>query len=61
VKISLRNFSNQVDLDDALEFFKDKDTSKFAMPLEQSLDGIRADMRWLQVSSSSILEQIVNF
>jgi hypothetical protein len=50
VKVSLRSLSTQADLDDALAFFKDKDTSKFAMPLEQSLDGIRADMRWLQVS-----------
>lgn len=50
MKVSLRSLSTQADLDDALAFFKDKDTSKFAMPLEQSLDGIRADMRWLQVS-----------
>ncbi|KIM28783.1 hypothetical protein M408DRAFT_8575 [Serendipita vermifera MAFF 305830] len=50
IKISLRGFATQDDLDDAMTFFKDKNTSKFAMPLEQSLDGIRADIKWLEAT-----------
>jgi len=53
--MSLRGLVTQADLDDAIAFFKDRDNSKYAMPLEQSLDGIRADMRWLQASPSSDL------
>lgn len=32
-----------------MAFFKNKDVAKYAMPLEQSLDGIRANMKWLEV------------
>jgi len=49
VKYSLREFATKGDLDDAISFFKDKDVAKYAMPLEQSLDGIRANMKWLEV------------
>jgi hypothetical protein len=51
VKSSLRELATRGDLDNAVDFFKDKDVAKYAMPLEQSLDGIRANTRWLEVRS----------
>ncbi|KAG8777819.1 Aminopeptidase 2 mitochondrial [Serendipita sp. 397] len=56
IKVSLRDFSTQGDLDDAIAFFKDKDTVKYSMPLEQSLDGIRANMKWLNQSNSDVID-----
>jgi aminopeptidase 2 len=50
VKFSLRELATKGDLDNAIAFFKDKDVTKYAMPLEQSLDGIRANVKWLEVS-----------
>lgn len=49
VKYSLQELATKGDLDNAIAFFRDKDVTKYAMPLEQSLDGIRANMKWLEV------------
>jgi hypothetical protein len=49
IENSLRELATKGDLDNAVDFFKDRDVTKYAMPLEQSLDGIRANTRWLEV------------
>ncbi|CAG7846066.1 Aminopeptidase 2; Flags: Precursor [Serendipita indica DSM 11827] len=56
VKISLKGFAIKGDLEDIQAFFKDKDTAKYAMPLEQSLDAIRSNMKWLDQSNSDVVD-----
>jgi hypothetical protein len=51
VKLSMGGLGTKQDLDSALAFFKNRDNSMYAMPLEQSLDGIRANINWLEVKS----------
>lgn len=51
----MKNFASQGDLDAITEFFKDKDTTKYKMPLEQSIDGIKANKAWLEVGSLIVM------
>ncbi|PVG02822.1 putative AAP1-alanine/arginine aminopeptidase [Serendipita vermifera] len=55
VKSALRSLGAKQDLEDAVAFFKDRDNSKYAMPLEQSLDGIRANINWIEKSNQDVL------
>jgi aminopeptidase 2 len=42
-------FSSQSDLEHAEKFYDGRDTSKYNMALAQTLDSIRAKVRWIEV------------
>jgi aminopeptidase 2 len=49
IKFSLESFSSLKDLEETEAFFRDRDTSKYRLPLLQSCDAIRANIAWLEV------------
>ncbi|KAE8260863.1 hypothetical protein A4X13_0g94 [Tilletia indica] len=56
VESCITRFTRKEDLDDVEAFFKDKETSKFSMGLQQGLDSIRSNSRWLQRDSEDVAE-----
>lgn len=57
IKFALESFGSPKDLEETEAFFKDRDTSKYKLPLSQSCDAIRANAAWLEVRSRAILLQ----
>ncbi|KAE8270416.1 hypothetical protein A4X09_0g1910 [Tilletia walkeri] len=56
VESCITRFTRKEDLDDVEAFFKDKETSKYSMGLQQGLDSIRSNSRWLQRDSDDVAE-----
>ncbi|KAE8234742.1 hypothetical protein CF326_g220 [Tilletia indica] len=56
VESCITRFTRKEDLDDVEAFFKDKETSKYSMGLQQGLDSIRSNSRWLQRDSEDVAE-----
>jgi hypothetical protein len=52
VEYTFVGLSAERDYQDTVEFFKDKDTSKYSQALAQVLDSIRAKIAWVDVSST---------
>lgn len=50
VQRTFSGLSTEEDYQGIVEFFKDKDTSKYNLALAQSLETIRAKITWLEVS-----------
>lgn len=49
VQRTFSGLSTEKDYQEIVEFFKDKDTSKYNLALAQVLDTIRAKIAWLEV------------
>lgn len=49
VQRTFSGLSTEKDYQEIVEFFKDKDTSKYNLALAQALDTIRAKIVWLEV------------
>jgi aminopeptidase 2 len=49
VQRTFSGLSSEKDYQEIVEFFKDKDTSKYNLALAQVLDTIRAKIAWLEV------------
>ncbi|TFK46426.1 leucyl aminopeptidase [Heliocybe sulcata] len=56
VKMSLGTLSTQRDYDEAVEFFKDKDTSKYQLAYQQVLDNIKDRSIVIERSTSDVLQ-----
>jgi len=56
VAFAFQNLSSENDIEEINKFFKDKDTSKYNMSLQQALDDVRANIAWLKRSTTDILE-----
>ncbi|KAH7103916.1 leucyl aminopeptidase [Auriculariales sp. MPI-PUGE-AT-0066] len=54
MKYSFVNLTTQADIEKITTFFESKDCSKFEMVLKQSLDNIRASMKWLDHSKEDV-------
>ncbi|CAE7223560.1 unnamed protein product [Rhizoctonia solani] len=54
VQYAFDSFSTDKDAQEAEEFFKDKDVSKFNMAYAQTLETIRANAKWLDRSRSDV-------
>ncbi|KAK7463587.1 Aminopeptidase 2 mitochondrial [Stygiomarasmius scandens] len=54
IKIGFGSLSTEKDLQETISFFKDKDTTKYSMSLDQALDGIRARIAYQNHSTSDI-------
>ncbi|THV07366.1 leucyl aminopeptidase [Dendrothele bispora CBS 962.96] len=54
VEDAFGNLSTEKDLQDTIEYFKDKDVTRYEMSLNQTLDGIRARIAYLKHSTSDI-------
>jgi aminopeptidase 2 len=50
VEYTFAGLSAEKDYQDIVEFFKDKDTSKYSQALAQTLESIRAKTAWIDVS-----------
>ncbi|THV05631.1 hypothetical protein K435DRAFT_849875 [Dendrothele bispora CBS 962.96] len=53
VEDAFRNLSTEKDLQDTIEYFKDKDVTRYEMSLNQTLDGIRARIAYLKHSMAT--------
>jgi aminopeptidase 2 len=49
VQDTFTDLSSEKDYQDTVEFFKDKDTSKYNQSLAQALESIRAKIAWIDV------------
>jgi len=56
VEMSVGPLSTEKDYAEVVEFFKDKDTSKYSLGLAQSLDSIRAKAAFIKRSSDDLAE-----
>jgi len=56
VEISLSSSSTEEDYKGIVEFFKDKDISKYNLSLSQTLESIRANIKYIERSSEDLLE-----
>ncbi|EGO21509.1 hypothetical protein SERLADRAFT_372157 [Serpula lacrymans var. lacrymans S7.9] len=59
VEEAFGGLSTEEDYEETVKFFKDKDTSKYNLALEQTLDSVRATsawLKWCQRSTTDILE-----
>ncbi|KAI0792895.1 hypothetical protein C8Q75DRAFT_751852 [Abortiporus biennis] len=54
VQYSFQSLCTKKDHDETAEFFKDKDTSKYRMALQQTLDSILAKDAWIQRSTDDV-------
>jgi len=54
VEHAFTSLSAEKDYGDVVEFFKDKDTSKYSMALAQVLETIRAQITWIDRSTSDM-------
>ncbi|KAI0730373.1 peptidase family M1-domain-containing protein [Fomitopsis betulina] len=54
VAFCFRNLSSDKDYEDVAEFFKDKDTERFKMKLDQTLEGIQIRSAWVKRSTEDI-------
>ncbi|TFY57887.1 hypothetical protein EVJ58_g6753 [Rhodofomes roseus] len=54
VEMSFRNLSADKDYQETAEFFKDKDTGKYKMKLDQTLEGIQIRSAWVKRSTEDI-------
>ncbi|OBZ75470.1 Aminopeptidase 1 [Grifola frondosa] len=54
IEISFNALSSEEDYQDTLDYFKDKDTSKYEMSLQQTLDNIHARAAWVKRSTTDI-------
>ncbi|KNZ75425.1 Aminopeptidase 2, mitochondrial [Termitomyces sp. J132] len=59
VELSMGTLSTEKDRVDIVEFFQDKDTSKYNQGLAQVLDGIRARIAYIEVSKHSDSERLL--
>jgi aminopeptidase 2 len=50
VQYSFTDLSAEKDYQDTVEFFKDKETSKYNQSLAQALETIKAKTAWVEVS-----------
>ncbi|KAJ7077602.1 peptidase family M1-domain-containing protein [Mycena epipterygia] len=55
-QLPFRNFATEADYQDTVAFFKTKDTSKFTRSLEQTLESIRGNIKYLERSTTEIEE-----
>ncbi|KAJ7290031.1 leucyl aminopeptidase [Mycena rebaudengoi] len=55
-QMPFRRFTSEQDYQETVEFFKTKDTSKYARSLEQTLESIRANINTLERSTKEITE-----
>ncbi|KAJ7159076.1 leucyl aminopeptidase [Mycena crocata] len=53
-QIPFRGFTSQNDYDDTVAFFKTKDTSKFVRSLEQTLETIQTNIKYIERSTAEI-------
>ncbi|KZT24123.1 leucyl aminopeptidase [Neolentinus lepideus HHB14362 ss-1] len=60
VKMSLGTLSTQQDYDETVEFFKDKDTSKYQLAYKQVLDNIKDRMTVIERSTDDVSEWLQN-
>ncbi|TFK50212.1 hypothetical protein OE88DRAFT_1736470 [Heliocybe sulcata] len=56
IKMSLGTLSTQRDYDETVEFFKDKDTSKYQLAYQQMLDNIKDRLTVIERSTSDVLQ-----
>ncbi|KIM80851.1 hypothetical protein PILCRDRAFT_9278 [Piloderma croceum F 1598] len=56
VKYSFTNLSGEADYQDTVEFFKDKETSKYNQSLAQALETIKAKEGWVERSTNEMGE-----
>ncbi|KAK0538067.1 Aminopeptidase 2 mitochondrial [Tilletia horrida] len=54
VDASIGQLTEPADLDDVEAFFKEKETSKYSMGLQQGLDSIRTNSRWLKCDAADV-------
>jgi aminopeptidase 2 len=54
MKMSFHGLSTMQDYEDAVQFFKDKDTSKYRMSLEQTKDTIKAKAALIEVGTPDV-------
>jgi aminopeptidase 2 len=52
LKLAWGGLASLKDAEACEAFFKDKDTSKYALVLQQTLDSIRANAQWIEVCVS---------
>ncbi|KAI0781326.1 leucyl aminopeptidase [Trametes elegans] len=55
-EISFGGFSSEKDYEETVAFFKDKDTSKFDMALNQTLDTIKSRAAWVERSTDELTQ-----
>ncbi|KAJ7105158.1 leucyl aminopeptidase [Mycena epipterygia] len=55
-QLPFRSFTTEADYQDTVAFFKTKDTSKFMRSLEQTLESIRGNIKYLERSTAEIEE-----
>jgi len=56
VELSFSHFSKWGDYHETIEFFKDKDTSKYDLALSQTLEGIKAKIVYVERSTSDMVD-----
>jgi len=56
IKFSFQDLTSEKDAQEVEAFFKDKDVSKFNLALNQSLDAIRANAKWLERAKDDVSE-----
>ncbi|KAG2146914.1 uncharacterized protein EDB93DRAFT_1085716 [Suillus bovinus] len=56
VSSSLGNLTKEEDYQKILDFFKDKDTSRYNLALSQTLESLRASRAWIERSTTDIAE-----
>ncbi|KAF5367551.1 hypothetical protein D9758_003664 [Tetrapyrgos nigripes] len=54
VEYTFRGLSTEKDLQDTIDYFKDKDITRYEMALNQTVDGIKARIAYLKHSTSDI-------
>ncbi len=57
--VATRNLGTKEDLKDVLDFFKGKDTTKYDQKLAQSVDGIKANIAWLERDEQDVREWLM--
>jgi aminopeptidase 2 len=56
VSLSLENLTKEEDYEKIVDFFKDKDTSRYNLALSQTLESLRASRAWIERSTTDISE-----